>query len=118
MTIFDVIFMTTWMAMIKTLIQVPDAAVINMKANFVLPEVKDFQFTPFLSYTLDTRWLSSARPFSLSLFTVYEDSILGGRGFLFNRCLHRACPTGDSNDCIPGMTRKSKDFVLVKKEFL
>ena len=28
----------------------------------------------------------------------------GGGGFLFNRCLHRACPAGDSNDRVPGMT--------------
>ena len=37
------IFLT--IKMIKRLTQVPDAAVINMKANFVLPEVKDLSYT-------------------------------------------------------------------------
>ena len=101
--------------MMKTLSQVPDAAVINMKANFVLPEVTDFQFTPFLTLLKHDGY--RVRVFSLSLVTFDDIFILGGGGFLFNRCLHRACPTGDSNDCIPGMTRKYKGFVLFK-EFL
>ena len=71
--------------------QVPDAAVINMKANFVLPEVTDL---PSQVAFLD---------FFLSIF--FENFSSGGGGFLFNCCLHRAGPTGDSNDCLPGVTK-------------
>ena len=67
--------------------QVPDAAVINMKANFVLPEVTNLSGNYFYSKIL---------PVHAILFA-------GRGGLLFYGCLHRACPTRDSNDCLPGL---------------
>ena len=95
------------MIMMKTLIQVPDAAVINMKANFVLPEVKDINLTYFLIILMHNGFFTFTFSFLLFHFHLFTFAIAGGGGFLFNGRLHRARPARDGHDCVPGMKKKN-----------
>ena len=69
-----------------------------MKANFVLPEVTNLSGNYFYSEIL---------PIHAILFA-------GRGGLLFYGCLHRACPTRDSNDCLPGLKTQQSYLRKVK----